>query len=84
MNRTASPSFFLKLLGLFLIVEGVAGALAAAAYSIMIVLDETTYSGASTLASPASNLVWSAIKLLLGLYFFFSAHAIAARICPEP
>ena len=70
----------LKLLGLFFIVEGVASATSAIVYGAMIFADETTYVGASTLASPASRFAWSALTLLLGLYLFFGPSNVVARI----
>ena len=80
MNLANPAPILLRLLGLFFIVEGIAGIASAVVYSIMEALDEVTYAGVSTLAFPVSRCAWSAVALMLGLYFFSNPPAVAARI----
>ena len=59
-NLSALAHVLLKLLGLYFIIEGVAGAAWAVAYSGMVFTDEVSYVGASTLAYPVAGGIGAA------------------------
>jgi len=80
MKLTNLALVLLRLLGLYFMVQGVAGAISAVVYSTMLFADEASYTAVSTLAFPASRFAWSSVSLLLGLYFFFGARKVVANV----
>ena len=73
----------IKLLGLYFIIYGVVGTARAIVYSAMVYADEVSYTGASTLAYPAAEVVSAAIALMIGFALFVSAEKVVGSIVPD-
>jgi hypothetical protein len=80
MTNKSLVRILVKVLGLFLVAEAIAGSISGVVQLGIILSDQVGYVGAAALAWPIAWLVGSGVTLVLGLYFLSGARWFVERI----
>ena len=80
MTNKSLVRILVRVLGLFLVAEAIAGSISGVVQLGIIMSDQVGYVGASALAWPIAWLVGSGVTLVLGLYFLTGGRWFVERI----